>query len=102
MKHEEIIASLVELAAPLNVKDIKNNEKILVNVGEAARFIRANFSRQRSDSVDWEHAAKTLEVAAETNDAERRQHATEAVVALLRAEGMLAAEVSATQTSNTG
>jgi hypothetical protein len=100
MEHEKIIASSVELAAPLNVKDIRNNKKILVNVGEAARFIRANFSRQRSDSADWEHAAKALEVAAETNDAERRQHATEAVVALLRAEGMLPAEISGKQTSN--
>lgn len=102
MRHEEIIVSLVELVAPLNVKDIKNNKKILVNVGEAARFIRANFSRQRSDSVDWEHAAKSLEVAAETNDVARRQHATEAVIALLRTEGMLADEVSTKQTNSTG
>jgi hypothetical protein len=89
MTHEEIIASPVELAAPLNVKDIRNNKKTLNTIGEAARFIRANFSRQRSDYVDWELAAKTLEVAAETNDAECRQHATEAIVALLRAERML-------------
>jgi hypothetical protein len=89
MMHEEIIASVVTLATPLTVKDAKNNKKTLTTVGEAARFIRTNFSRQRSDCVDWEHAAKALEVAAETNDAERRQQATEAVVALLRAEEML-------------
>ena len=102
MEHEKIIASLVELTVPLNVKDIKNTNRKLVTVGEAARFIRANFSRQRSDSVDWEHAAKSLEVAAETNDAETRQHASDAVVALLRADGMLTAEVSAKQTNNSG
>jgi hypothetical protein len=89
MTHNEIIASSVTLAAPLIAKDIKNNKKTLATVGEAARFIHTNFTRQRSDHIDWEHAAKTLEVAAETDDAERRQHATDAVIALLRAEGML-------------
>ena len=89
MEHAGIIASNVTLATPLTVKDTKNNKKTLTTVGDAARFIHTNFSRQRSDCVDWEHAAKTLEVAAETNDAGRRQHATEAVVALLRTEGML-------------
>lgn len=89
MTHNEIIASAVTLATPLIVKDVKNNKKTLTTVGEAARFIHTNFSRQRSDCVDWEHAAKALEVAAETNDAEGRQHATEAVIALLRAEGIL-------------
>ncbi len=89
MTHEEIIASPVKLAAPLDVKDNKNSKKTLATVGEAARFIRANFSRQRSDYVDWEYAARTLEVAAETDNADRRQQATDAVIALLRAEGML-------------
>jgi hypothetical protein len=89
VNHDEIIARVVALAMPLTVKDAKNNKRTLTTVGEAARFIHANFSRQRSDQVDWEHAANALEVAAETNDAERRQHATEVVVALLRAEGML-------------
>ena len=89
MTHNEIVASPVKLAAPLVVKDIKNNKKTLATVGEAARFMHTNFTRQRSDHVDWEHAAKALEVAAETDDAERRQHATDAVIALLRAEGML-------------
>jgi hypothetical protein len=89
MTSDEIVASIVTLAAPLNVKDAKNNKKTLTSVGEAARFMRTNFTRQRSDCVDWEDAAKALEVAAETNDAERRQHATEAVIALLRADGML-------------
>ena len=102
MTHEEIIASPVELATPLIVKDIRNNKNTLLTVGEAARFIRANFSRQRSDHTDWEHAASALEVAAETNDAERRQHASEAMVALLRAEGLLLANVNAEQTPNTG
>jgi hypothetical protein len=89
MKHEDIIASVVTLAAPLSVKDIKNSRKTLTTVGEAARFIRANFSRQRSDYVDWEHAANALELAAETNDSAQRQHATDAVSALLQADGML-------------
>ena len=89
MDHADIIASDVMLATPLTVKDAKNNKKTLTTVGEAARFIRANFSRQRSDYVDWEHAAKTLEAAAETNDDDRRRHATEAIMSLLRAEGIL-------------
>ena len=89
MVHNEIIASPVTLAAPLTAKDIKNNKKTLATVGEAALFIHTNFTRQRSDCVDWEHAADALEAAAETNDEERRQHATDAVIALLRAEGML-------------
>jgi hypothetical protein len=88
MTNDEIIASVVTLATPLTVKDAKNNKKTLTTVGEAARFIRTNFTRQRSDCADWEHAAVALEVVAETNDAERRQHATEAVIALLRADGM--------------
>ncbi len=89
MMHEDIIASVVTLATSLTAKDAKNSKKTLTTVGEAARFIRTNFSRQRSDNVDWEHAAKALEAAAETNDAEGRKNATEAVVALLRADGML-------------
>jgi hypothetical protein len=96
MKHEDIIASVVTLATPLTAKDAKNNMKTLTTVGEAARFIRSNFSRQRSDQVDWEHAAKALEVAAETNDVVGRQNATDAVTALLRADGMLVAEISTT------
>ena len=90
MKHEDIIASEVTLAAPLIVKDTKNSRKTLTTVGDAARFIRSNFSRLRSDDADWEHAAKTLEVAAETNDAEG--HATAAMIALLGADGMLFAK----------
>jgi hypothetical protein len=93
MTSEEIIASTVTLATPLMVKDVKNIKKTLNAVGEAARFIRTNFSRQRSDYIDWEHAAKALEVAAETNDVVGRQNATDAVTALLRADGMLVAEV---------
>ena len=89
MTHGEIIASPVTLAAPLTVKDIKNNKKTLATIGEAALFIHTNFTRKRADEADWEHAASTLELAAETNDDERRQHATDAVIALLRAEGML-------------
>ncbi len=89
MTSEEIIASTVTLATPLIAKDIKKNKNTLTTIGDAARFIRTNFSRQRSDNVDWEHAAKALEVAAETNDAEGRKNATEAVIALLRADGML-------------
>ena len=70
-------------------KEIKKNKKTLTTVGEAARFILSNFSRQRSDNVDWEHAEKALEVAAETNDVDGRRNATEAVSTLLHADGML-------------
>jgi hypothetical protein len=96
MSSEEIIASSVTLATPLLVKDVKNIKKTLTTVGEAARFIRTNFSRQRSDYIDWEHAAKALEIAAETNDAAERQNATDAVTSLLRADGMLVAEIPST------
>ena len=89
MNHNEIIASPVMLAAPLKVIDIKKSKKTLTTIGQAALFIHTNFTRQRSDQVDWEQAASALELAAETNDQERRQHATDAVIALLRAEGML-------------
>ena len=89
MTSEEIIASTVTLATPLIVTDTKKNKITLTTVGEAARFMRSNFSRRRSDNADWEHAAKTLEVAAETDDVERRQHATDAVIALFCADGML-------------
>jgi hypothetical protein len=68
---------------------LEKSKKTLTTIGEAARFMRGNFSRQRSDNTDWEHAAKTLEVAAETNETEGRKNATEAVIALLRADGML-------------
>jgi hypothetical protein len=91
MTSEEIISSTVTLATPLIVTDIKKNKKTLSTVGEAALFMRSNYSRKRSDNADWEHAAKTLEAAAETDDVERRQHATDAVIVLLRADGMLAA-----------
>jgi hypothetical protein len=55
-------------------------QKTLTTVGEAARFMRGNFSRQRFDNADREYAAKALEAAAETNDAEGRKNATEAVI----------------------
>ena len=89
MNHNEIVASPVMLSTPLVAIDIKKSRKTLATIGQAALFIHTNFTRQRSDHVDWEHAASALELAAETNDNERRQHATDAVTALLRAEGML-------------
>jgi hypothetical protein len=59
---------------------------VLSTVGEAAHFIRANFSLQRSQDVDWLHTAKSLQVAAETNDEANRTHA---IIGLLMTERLL-------------
>jgi hypothetical protein len=65
------------------------SRNVLSTVGEAAHFIRANFSLQRSRDVDWLHTAKSLQVAAETNDEANRTHATRAIIGLLMTERLL-------------
>ena len=59
----------------------------LLTIGDAARFIATEFIGERVTDVDWKHAATSLEEA--TRNPTFAKHATEAVHALLKTEGML-------------
>lgn len=90
MHDDEVVLSHVKLSRVLqaHAKDRHNNLTRLYTVGEAARFIQLHFSTRTEDGV-WTHAEHSLRKAAETGDADQAAHATEAVVVLLEAEGML-------------
>jgi hypothetical protein len=89
MDQEEVVASAVRLAHPINVKDRDGNEETLETVGEAASFLLLNFSHARSADVDWKLAASALERAAETETGYHVVHATNAVIALLETEKLI-------------
>ena len=77
MEHEEVVASTVQLAYPINVKDREGNDETLATVGDAASFLLVNFNRPRSADIDWKLAASALERAAN------------AVIALLETEKLI-------------
>jgi uncharacterized protein with HEPN domain len=76
---------------PLAFEIVANNQDgmrvELLTIGEAARFISTEFIGERMADVDWKHAAASLEEA--TRNPIFAKHATEAVHALLKNEGML-------------
>ena len=89
MKQEDVVASAVLLAHPINVKDRDVKEETLETVGEAASFLLVNFSGARSADTDWKLTARALEHAAETDSAYHIVGATNAVIALLDAEKLI-------------
>jgi hypothetical protein len=86
MNQEEVVASTVPLAHPINVRDRDGKEYSLETIGDAASFLLLNFSHARSADVDWMLAASALERAAETETGHHVVHATNAVIALLETE----------------
>ena len=85
----DIIISTVELNRVLIAKDLESNRHVMRTVGDAARFMRTNFSSQRRGDVAWQHAAMCLEEAAKTGDAEHISTATIALEVLLNEDGLL-------------
>ena len=85
-----LVSNRVLLTAPLTVRDLKKDPFILNNVGEAVKFLYANFPLGRRAEAKWQYTAQALQIAAATNGASEREYATKAVIALLHSEGMLA------------
>jgi hypothetical protein len=84
-----LILSTVELSRVLRAKGVDSIEHELRTVGDAARFIWANFSTTRKDDLAWRHAAMCLEGAAVAGDAEHALTATIALEVLLNEDGLL-------------
>jgi hypothetical protein len=84
-----IVISTVELTRVLTAKDPHGELHVLRTVGDAARFMHANFSWRRKGDVAWRHAAMCLEEAAIADDAEHAATATIAVEVLLNEDGLL-------------
>lgn len=89
MPADEVVFSHVKLSRVLQARDRHGKLNRLYTVGEAARFIRMSFSAPRTDDADWTYAEHSLRKAAESGNADQAADATEAVVVLLDAEGML-------------
>jgi hypothetical protein len=89
MKQEEVVASGVRLAHPINTADREGALETLQTVGDAARFLLANFTRERAADSDWQLAASALERAAESDTGFNILHATNAVIALLEIDKLI-------------
>jgi hypothetical protein len=83
-----LILSTVKLRRPLRAS-VDSIEHDLRTVGDAARFMWANFSSKRKGDVAWRHAAMCLEEAAIYRDQEHIAAATIAVEVLLNENGLL-------------
>ena len=81
--------SQVQLTGTLKVRGIRDEKLTLSTVGEAVRFLLANFSEDYRVEQTCQLAANALEIAAATNDTTRREYATKAVIALLHSERIL-------------
>ena len=84
-----LILSTVELSRALRARGVDSIEHELRTVGDAARFMWANFSSKRKGDVAWRHAAMCLEEAAIHGDPEHITAATIAVEVLLNEDGLL-------------
>jgi hypothetical protein len=84
-----LVLSTVELSRPLRAKGVDGIEHDLRTVGDAARFLWANFSIKRKDSLAWRHAVMCLEEAAIARDEEHARAATIAVEVLLNEDELL-------------
>lgn len=84
-----LILSTVELSRVLKATGIDSFEHDLRTVGDAARFLWANFSQKRKGDVAFRHAMMCLEEAAMAGDAEHARTATIALEVLLNEDGLL-------------
>ena len=84
-----LILSTVELTRILKAKGVDDAiEHELRTIGDAARFMWANFSTTRKGDLAWRHAAMCLEEAAVRGDAEHIATATIALEVLLNEDGL--------------
>jgi isoaspartyl peptidase/L-asparaginase-like protein (Ntn-hydrolase superfamily) len=91
MTREEILSSQVQLSAIVVARDVQNTPQHISCVGEAARFMLANYPPERCYDADWKLATKSLWLAALTNNIEVCIQATSAFIALLEKEGLFVA-----------
>ena len=84
-----LILSTVELNRALRARGVNSIQHELRTVGDAARFMWANFSSKRKGDVAWRHAAMCLEEAAKSGGADHIATATIALEVLLNEDGML-------------
>jgi hypothetical protein len=89
--HWAMEVPVLHSTTPLAFEIVANNQDgvrvELQTIGEAARFISSEFTGERTEAVDWRHAAAALEAAFQNSDLVK--NATEAVHNLLETEGML-------------
>lgn len=85
-----LILSTVELSRVLRAKAADDDAIVheLRTIGDAARFMWANFSTTRKGDLAWRHAAMCLEEAAVHGDAEHVATATIALEVLLNEDGL--------------
>jgi hypothetical protein len=84
-----LILSTVKLSRTLKATGIDSIEHELRTVGDAARFMWANFSSKRKGDLAWKQAAMCLEEAAIHDDQEHAAAATIALEVLLNEDGLL-------------
>lgn len=85
-----LILSTVELNRVIRARGVDDAiEHELHTIGDAARFMWANFSATRKGDLAWRHAALCLEQAAVKGDAEHIATAIIAVEVLLNEDGLL-------------
>jgi hypothetical protein len=84
-----LILSTVELSCVLKAKGVDSIEHELRTVGDAVRFMWANFSHTRKGELAWLHAAMCLEEAALDGDVDHVRTATIALEVLLNEDGFL-------------
>jgi hypothetical protein len=83
-----LLLSTVELGRPLRAS-LDSIEHDLRTVGDAARFMWANFSSKRKGDLAWRTAVMCLEEAAMYRDREHIAAATIALEVLLNEHGLL-------------
>ena len=84
-----LILSTVDLGRVLRARGVDSIEHDLCTVGDASRFIWANFSSKQKSYVAWRQAAMSLEEAAIHSDPEHVAAATIALEVLLNEHGLL-------------
>ena len=84
-----LIVSTVELSRVLHAKGVDLIEHELRTVGDAARFMWANFSTRRKGELAWQHASMCLEAAALDGNVDHALTATIALEVLLNEDGLL-------------
>jgi hypothetical protein len=91
MTREEVLTSQVQLSAIVVAKDVQMTPQRIACVGEAARFMLANFPPEHCNNSDWQLAAKYLDLASLTNNIGDSILATSEFIALLKNEGLFVA-----------
>ena len=78
----------MSLTLKIAARDLQDHAWTLATIGDAAKFIDANFSAGRKSEERLQATLKVLQAAAMNGDYLQRERATTALTMLLKAEGM--------------